>query len=403
MKLTINPKYLLIGGIFALTLFSKPMQLLLLLALIVLLICSSYNEKMKFLNMAEIFFIVFYIIYLTSILLHSLFKNPDFDRILAAFNSLIIGIVSLAFYHYYKNTTLELDKILKAFLFNGLILFFLGGTYYYCLHNNIQNISIFGRDLIGSDWINGMHTQRAMGFFEYSNLIIPITVVTNLYIYIYMKLRNYSIMTIGVVLLFTFILPIGSGSRAGIVAILAQMFILLLNTVVVKKKTIKFLLYILPFLLVIVMMLYFDNLLSIYYRIINLRSGSSESRFSLYKDTVNIVINSSLLFGEGVKELWLNSDLPLGSHSTYIGYFYKSGLLGLMNIVPGLLLIFTNIGRKAKQSAFYYEIVGTLITLFSFFALEDLDGANWLIVFIFTVLGILENKDFYSQLKRWKS
>lgn len=178
MKLTINPKYLLIGGIFALTLFSKPMQLLLLLALIVLLICSSYNEKMKFLNMAEIFFIVFYIIYLTSILLHSLFKNPDFDRILAAFNSLIIGIVSLAFYHYYKNTTLELDKILKAFLFNGLILFFLGGTYYYCLHNNIQNISIFGRDLIGSDWINGMHTQRAMGFFEYSNLIIPITVVT---------------------------------------------------------------------------------------------------------------------------------------------------------------------------------------------------------------------------------
>ncbi|MCC9785166.1 O-antigen ligase domain-containing protein, partial [Streptococcus agalactiae] len=35
--------------------------------------------------------------------------------------------------------------------------------------------------------------------------------------------------------------------------------------------------------------------------------------------------------------------------------------------------------------------------------LEDLDGANWLIVFIFTVLGILENKDFYSQLKRWKS
>lgn len=114
-------------------------------------------------------------------------------------------------------------------------------------------------------------------------------------------------MTIGVVLLFTFILPIGSGSRAGIVAILAQMFILLLNTVVVKKKTIKFLLYILPFLLVIVMMLYFDNLLSIYYRIINLRSGSSESRFSLYKDTVNIVINNSLLFGEGVKELWLNS------------------------------------------------------------------------------------------------
>ncbi|EPU21378.1 hypothetical protein SAG0135_03200 [Streptococcus agalactiae LMG 14609] len=86
-------------------------------------------------------------------------------------------------------------------------------------------------------------------------------------------------------------------------AILAQMFILLLNTVVVKKKTIKFLLYILPFLLVIVMMLYFDNLLSIYYRIINLRSGSSESRFSLYKD-----INNSLLFGEGVKELWLNSD-----------------------------------------------------------------------------------------------
>ncbi|MFD3122780.1 O-antigen ligase domain-containing protein, partial [Streptococcus agalactiae] len=115
---------------------------------------------------------------------------------------------------------------INPFLFNGLILFFLGGTYYYCLHNNIQNISIFGRDLIGSDWINGMHTQRAMGFFEYSNLIIPITVVTNLYIY--MKLRNYSIMTIGVVLLFTFILPIGSGSRAGIVAILAQMFILLL-------------------------------------------------------------------------------------------------------------------------------------------------------------------------------
>ncbi|HGC9356784.1 TPA: O-antigen ligase domain-containing protein, partial [Streptococcus agalactiae] len=77
MKLTINPKYLLIGGIFALTLFSKPMQLLLLLALIVLLICSSYNEKMKFLNMAEIFFIVFYMVYLVSIVLNSLFRSPE--------------------------------------------------------------------------------------------------------------------------------------------------------------------------------------------------------------------------------------------------------------------------------------------------------------------------------------
>lgn len=140
---------------------------------------------MKFLNMAEIFFIVFYMVYLVSIVLNSLFRSPEFHRVIAAFNSLAVGVVSLLFYHYYKNTNIELTKLLKSFLFNAIILFCLGFLYYYAIYFDVENVSLFGRNLIGSDWINGMHTQRAMAFFEYSNLIIPLTIITNIYIYIY--------------------------------------------------------------------------------------------------------------------------------------------------------------------------------------------------------------------------
>jgi len=64
----------------------------------------------------------------------------------------------------------------------------------------------------------------------------------------------------------------------------------------------------------------------------HMKEGSNAMRMILYKESIDLMMATNPILGIGIKpnigELTLGANLPLGSHSTLIGYFFKTGLLG---------------------------------------------------------------------------
>lgn len=59
------------------------------------------------------------------------------------------------------------------------------------------------------------------------------------------------------------------------------------------------------------------------------RKGSTLTRLSLYKDTIERAFKRPVL-GYGFKPREAGMAIPIGSHSTFIGSFYKTGIVGFM-------------------------------------------------------------------------
>lgn len=58
------------------------------------------------------------------------------------------------------------------------------------------------------------------------------------------------------------------------------------------------------------------------------RAESNSMRFMLYKKSFERMLVNNPLLGMGIKDLYKDTIYPYGSHSSYVGYFYKTGLIG---------------------------------------------------------------------------
>jgi len=70
--------------------------------------------------------------------------------------------------------------------------------------------------------------------------------------------------------------------------------------------------------------------------LIAMREDSNVVRRKLYIDSIELMTQTNLLFGTGIKPRLpdiANGKLPVGSHSTIIGYIVKNGIFGLILIL----------------------------------------------------------------------
>ena len=81
---------------------------------------------------------------------------------------------------------------------------------------------------------------------------------------------------------------------------------------------------------------------------------------------------------------------PLGSHCTYLGILYKAGILGGISAAIGFATAIIMIIRKSLKSKDCFALLIVCLTalLMLFFAVEDIDGADWLIVLAFTEVSL---------------
>jgi hypothetical protein len=127
------------------------------------------------------------------------------------------------------------------------------------------------------------------------------------------------------------------------------------------------------------------------------RIDSSNTRLYIYESSIKFMLNNNVLLGIGYKPKF--GDFPMGSHSSFIGFFFKHGLIGLIIISFVYFILIKNffVSLLFYKKYFYktYMKVG-LFCLGIIFLFEDYDAYE--LIPFFT--GILVYYSFYNKKKR---
>lgn len=330
--------------------------------------------------------------HLISIFINIYIQNFEISRVIAALNTACIWIVAALYYNYYLNKDIEMEKLEKICFFNIKVLIFLS-VISIIMYNffNIKRVSILGVPLYGTEWFNSTPKLRFGGLVEYANLIVFFYLLFFPLAFNYVRKNISKSKTILFITLS--LLPIViTLSRSGyiVVFLLIGSYIMYILNKFGNRKFFIFLSGI-GIALLILSVIYFDlssKISEIIISLIESREGSNNTRMYLYRESIRVANEKLPLFGQGIKITSLTG-YPLGSHSTFIGFYYKAGILGLAFGIP----IFININYKLIMKKlnynghFFMRISLLLLSLMLF--VEDLDGASWFIVIYFSIIGII--------------
>lgn len=337
--------------------------------------------------------LIYIIIYFFSIAFNIIRFDLDYGRIFSAFNSLTLWLVATLYYCYYKNNKINMKKICKYCFYNVVILIALA-IFSLLLDKifNTREVILLGRRLFIRDWFNGSTQLRFFGFLEYANMIIILYMLFFPFAYIYLiNKKNFLLLFIFLSLLPIFL----SLSRTGYVISLVCMGLTIYTHYFKKINRHKKMVILSCTMVILVYCIFKTDILSIMIEniisIILGREGSDSARSTIYSTSIQMTSQYSPIFGMGIK---IRSILgyPLGSHSTYIGFYYKTGLIGILLGVSMFIYINCRLFISSFQNTKYFLVYFYLIIFSSILIFEDIDGGNWIIICYFSLLGIIMNK-----------
>ena len=390
-----NEKYYLIFEFFWLiVLLPKSIQLIVLFAISVYLV--NFRFRLKIDEFANLQFFGL-LIYTLSIVVNIFLSEHELSRVLATFNTFLITFVAIQLYIVYSKADLDNKKIGKCFLVNmAVLLFFLG---IYLFFPNSNSLTIMGYSLSVVDNFEGYST-RFVGFFSYANLVPLFSIVSIPFImeYVGEKKRIYSF----VILLLNFVFSYFANSRSGQLIMLFIIFAYAYDFVKSKIKLKNRVLYklLVAFLIGIAILVTSSYIIAKFQDIFLSRVASNSMRFTLYEKSIKRMVDNNPIIGMGIKDLYADSIYPYGSHSSYIGYFYKTGILGGIVFLASIGVYVIKEIRWKKQELSDYTYVICSLGLFLWMVLEDLDGANWSICFSYILLGIIRKRIATTKVKQ---
>lgn len=381
-------QYYIFKYLWVLILIPKVAQLGVLLLLLFFILIKSKGKIT--INFAFGFIFIYFIIHLLSILINS--PGEETSRIFAALNTCIIWFIAILLYSRYKTMQLDFNRITKYLAVNMYIMIALAFIMLILKYTGSESLKVMGRIIFGLDWINETQTIRFYGFMEYSNLVVMFYFLIFPFVYIYFKERHTKRFTIVFVILSA--LPvILTNSRMGLVLVAFNTIVCIFYTINSKYLAIFFVLFLLC--LVIIFEMKYSILYQLVNKILNARVGSNTMRSLIYRESIQKALNDSIFYGSGIKSSFYG--YPLGSHSTYIGLFYKAGILGLIFGLSGLIKIVISALKKWRRKKYFIIVLSSIIGVFGLLIFEDLDGANWCLALFFVLFGVLENDMCYTQ------
>ena len=320
------------------------------------------------------------VIQLLAILVAVIIHHPELERIIAGMNTALIWIIAGLFFtlFYFNRQKVNEVTLGKTALFNISVLFVLTLIGIVCglLKTNFH---VGNRFLLNDDWSNGVLTFRTCCFFEYPTLI-PYFVLVNLPFAIkYVTNKNLftKISLFGVGLVSAFF----SKSRWGLLIYAFVYFMMICHYFMVRHKLTGKQIFVRVLVLVLI-----ASPFIVYFAldILSSRAGSNSMRLAIYQNSIMTTLERNILFGNGVKYFF--HDYPLGSHSSVIGSFYKTGIIGFVLFLT-LYIKLTIISFKCfKKNPM---MSATILAILLFMIFEDIDGTNWLLIyFCFLYSGI---------------
>ena len=343
---------------------------------IIVLVLIIINKKV-IIDKRALPFILISVLHIVSIIINMNFNHVD--RIIAAFNTAFLWLAGGLVYSFAKKASININHLRKACFINCVILIFLAVIYIIVQNIGITNIGIFNRFLIGDDWSYGERGLRLVGFMEYSNLI-SLMYFMNIPFAIQNKFFGNRIPLMICFMVVALLPVIFCGSRIGAVVAIASSALMALKIMADKTRASRVLLVLFGMAIILISPFMSASIYAKIGDLVDSRQGSTSQRMIIYRKSIEETWNESPIIGKGVKRMI--GDYPLGSHSTYIGFFYKTGLLGLFFGIVGAVGI---VKEKIIQKDWIQFIA--LLALLIVLLFEDLDGANWLIFAFFILIA----------------
>lgn len=383
-----NPDILLFKYLWILVLCPKELQFVLLFGYTLLI---NTDRQYKFKYYPDTLFVLmlsYSAIHIISIIINVLLYDQEPVRIAAAINTAFIWGIAAFAYSYFKNHKVEIEKIYRFSFINLLILIGLACISFIIFHIlNMNKPNILGINLYGIDWFRNKPRMRFKGGMEYNNLVVILYVM--LLPFAAAFFNNKSKLNKNIFILASLIPVYLCLSRSGYVIIGSAFFLVFIFCKDYKKKD-YIMIGVIITAIAILILLYGEKIEELIFTLINSRAGSNNTRMQIYRESIVLTLMKSPIWGMGIKKI-SESGYPLGSHSTYIGVFYKTGIIGTLIFTGVLISIIRILIKVHNKTTFQAEAIFLLMLLLEF-AVEDIDGADWVIVLLFAIIGIIANR-----------
>ena len=333
------------------------------------------------------------VIYLVSII-RAMVVDLDAERLVAAFGTLLYWLLGLGYLFYYS-TCHEVSwlAVSKRMAFSMLVLAVILLSYYVAGSSLPR---VFGRAVSSVDYLSSGVTTRLNAFMEYPTLVAVFVLIT----YgaaVYWTNQKWGF--IGTVALSAIgVLSIqAASSRAGIFAVIALVMAGVVYSAYSSSQKVRHYFIALGVLFalgaIVIFAFFGPSIAHAVYEIINSRSGSTGGRLYIYTESVSMTLSDSPIIGMGVKYASsLSNDAPFGSHSTWIGFFYKTGFVGLALYAVLFFQIFRmQLRRAASKNSYEVFLAISLAILYCYLFVEDLDATAWICVLFFSLFAVRMN------------
>ena len=338
------------------------------------------------------------ILFVIAIISSAIMRSHDIYRIFAAINTCLITFIAVMFYNIYLNVKINYEKISQYMLINFLILCAIWVLYKVL---GLQEPSILGRTIGGEDLIYGIQTSRFLAYLEYANLVVYFIIYT-FSISIFYVYKHFNKALYLVYCLCPLWIVMATNSRTGFpiavvisfVAIGVKFFDRIYSYY--AKNRFLFLIAMMT-LLVVLVILFRASIIDILIDALAKREGSNNTRMTLYILSIRKMLEESPIIGCGIKDLWNN--YPYGSHSTFLGMFYKTGILGGVIFLCGMVVTTFNIFKMEIFTKEFFILKMAYYCLILLSILEDLDGTDWNIVLFMIFLAVFKKQSLRNDIE----
>lgn len=393
-----DPELLVFKYMWILVIIPKSLQLVLIAVFALLTLYKS--KKIPKLNSG---FLLMILVQIVAIGWQIIIGAADSERLMAAINTVsiwIFGVYFLAINKRYSHSDSYYDKLSKYLLLNMVILFIL-----FVLSKvlSMSAIRFLGQALYLKrvDYMGGSLGSRFIGLME-----TPLA-SSHMLLFTLPLLSGYCIREKEKIKLTVLIVSLGlfatyaTRSRAGTLMCAVSYFffiLLIMRKMGISKRIQRIFTIIMGLLAVIVLCSNYSVLIKTFADFYNSRTGSNEARFIVYMRSIEMAWNNSPFIGIGIKYM-VDNFIPYGSHSTYIGIFYKTGIIGSIAFASGLWKEMRDIYINLKKSKYGFLTFIQIAAYLFFLLFADIDGINWVMVSVMSMWGIMSNPNYHHLSK----
>lgn len=400
MKIKIkNPELYIFQFFWIIAIVPKTVQF------VIILICTLLYKNQKYHFSKEIYPIILGVaIQVLAVIMQVVHGATDIKRIEAAANTIMMWIfASVAFSECKRKeyTCQDIEKVKRFVIIDWIILIIL---YIFSIVSNKTSIYFLGMNLAlkRTDYLEGGSGARFCALME-TPLASSHMFICNIILYFFLNSlkktepRNKDRL-FDLVICCAFIATCAAHSRIGMLIgglCLIAYLICGLNKFKLSSRSRKTIIACIVFCGIVASFMLSKNIVDSLLKLFNGRSGSNEARFVVYRLSIQKVLTESPIIGIGVKYL-VDGFIPYGSHSTYIGLFYKTGFVGVLAFGCGFVKIIKNIWNNIKyivSGLNLYCLFLMAVSYFFFLVFADIDGINWVIIMVFSTWGILCNRN----------